>query len=46
MTTTDKSLANVLNELEFQLNALNKEFITEDDFVNAIGEIYDYYSNH
>lgn len=46
MTTTDKSLANVLNELEFQLNALNKEFITEEDFVNAIGEIYDYYSNH
>ena len=46
MVTSDKSLATVLEELRFQLNALDKQFITEEDFANAVGEIYDFYSNH
>lgn len=46
MVTLEKSLVNVLNDLSFQLNALDKEFISEEDFVNAIREVYDFYSNN
>jgi len=41
----EKSLVNALNDLKFQINALDKQLITEEDFVNGITEIYDFYSN-
>ena len=45
MSVSDKLSAEILETIAFQLNALDKQSITEEDFANAIGEIYDFYSN-
>ena len=45
MTTTEKTLTNLTESLGYQLRALNKEIIDKNDFINAMGGIYDYYTN-
>ena len=45
MKTIEKTLPNLMEDLRYQLRALDKKFIDKDDFVNAVEEIYDYYTN-
>ena len=34
----------ILKELSFQLGCVERDIIDKDDFINAIGEIYEFYN--